>query len=517
MQSSLEVSSSWGEVEEAIMGATEVLVSEGQSLENIINQLYRLPPWLPTFMGELATQKVLDRVWSRIDKTQLHEDRVKVLKKERLERLPSIQMESIRRSYKTLLLLIAESKTRETVPTLFRDDVLLNLSKKNDREAMASIWYLALWKQLLDTPLNDMTQQLNDMTQHIVNRPSLNEFLDSAPLFRVGFNATSKGMDAMDAYIVEHIEPELNLISIGVTGAGSDIEWRRASPLSALNPYLMMYEAVRGISLKSFVVKHNGRVLFSGDLKRSLNELSISDGDIVTLSARASWSEERIPLKPIHDENKRVKSHRAMTSRHSNRNKGSGKKQNLYASPEREMDLLKQQHSEAMSLVFEEVGRRFREIRERLSALTLQRTLPKVRSKAAKLPPLAAPISNPPAGGIAGKAGKTSFLVLVGDAENLYKTSKKSKGKKLRQPKSGHRARGRPNTKVDLHGLTKEQALAQLDQLLPGWVDTAMKSVYPFRINVQIVCGGGYQVLADAVAAWIRRQTNVAIAPKSGS
>ena len=108
-------------------------------------------------------------------------------------------------------------------------------------------------------------------------------------------------------------------------------------------------------------------------------------------------------------------------------------------------------------------------------------------------------------------------LVLVGNAENHYKTSKRSKGKKLRQPESGDRARGGSNRKVDLHGLTKEQALVKLDQLLPEWVDRAMKSEYPFVIKVRIVCGGGDQVLAEAVAAWIRRQTNVAIAPKSGS
>ena len=58
--------------------------------------------------------------------------------------------------------------------------------------------------------------------------------------------------------------------------------------------------------------------------------------------------------------------------------------------------------------------------------------------------------------------------------------------------------------RIDLHGLTKEQALTKLDESLPGWVDIARKV---HMIQVRIICGGGNHILAVAVEDWIRRNS----------
>ena len=90
---------------------------------------------------------------------------------------------------------------------------------------------------------------------------------------------------------------------------------------------------------------------------------------------------------------------------------------------------------------------------------------------------------------------------------NLYKTAKPSAARKQ---SSGHISR-----EVDLHGCTKEEALAKLDECLPEWVDAAMKGEYPWVIAVRVVCGGGSQTLAETVEGWIRQSPNVSNAPKN--
>ena len=80
-----------------------------------------------------------------------------------------------------------------------------------------------------------------------------------------------------------------------------------------------------------------------------------------------------------------------------------------------------------------------------------------------------------------GKAGKVSYPVHVGKKANLYKTSKS------------------PNTTpliVDLHGCTSDEAFAKLDSSLPQWMETAMKDEYPWVVPVDIICGGGSQILS---------------------
>jgi len=109
-------------------------------------------------------------------------------------------------------------------------------------------------------------------------------------------------------------------------------------------------------------------------------------------------------------------------------------------------------------------------------------------------------------GQLGGKAGKTQFIIQVGEVSNLYKTTK---------PSSAGRGRRQDDIMIDLHGLTAEEAVHRLDNSLPSWIETAMKGTYPFVIPVKIVCGGGSQILAEVVENWIKQNDHVANAPKN--
>ena len=101
-----------------------------------------------------------------------------------------------------------------------------------------------------------------------------------------------------------------------------------------------------------------------------------------------------------------------------------------------------------------------------------------------------------------GKAGRAAYPILVGEAANLYKTHQ------LRQRKKTCKVT------LDLHGCTRDEAKKMLNEGLQAWIDSAMKGDYPFVIPVDIVCGGGNQILSDLVAQFIRDETNVAKRPR---
>ena len=94
----------------------------------------------------------------------------------------------------------------------------------------------------------------------------------------------------------------------------------------------------------------------------------------------------------------------------------------------------------------------------------------------------------------------------------MYNTTKPT----ILRTQSSNRVSGqKSNVLIDLHSLTVDKALAKLDESLPTWVDVAMKGEYPWVIPVKIVCGGGSQLLSEAVENWIKKNDQVANAPKS--
>jgi len=190
------------------------------------------------------------------------------------------------------------------------------------------------------------------------------------------------------------------------------------------------------------------------------------------------------------------------------KHKKSKKKRPVHiAPPEDEMEKAKKKWMFSLYRVFAEAEPTFKEIRQKLNAMNLERTKPKQKKAQSKTTKPVEVVENPIGDGqLGGKAGKTQFIIQAGEVSNLYKTTKHS---------SAGRGRRQDDIMIDLHGLTAEEAVYRLNKHLPDWIETAMKGSYPFVIPVKIVCGGGSQILAEVVENWIRQNDNVANAPKN--
>jgi len=166
---------------------------------------------------------------------------------------------------------------------------------------------------------------------------------------------------------------------------------------------------------------------------------------------------------------------------------------------------LRIEHSKALTKLHEEMQSQLKIIRQRLNNLCIERSQPKIKSASRNYVPLPqSTVNNPPTDGLGGKAGKSRFIIQVGEVGNLYKTSKR------RVPAAISRA-----IIVDLHGYTKTEALETLDDKLPQWNDMAMSGSYPFVMPVEIICGGGNQILSEVVKQWIKWNDKVSNAPKN--
>jgi DNA-nicking Smr family endonuclease len=51
--------------------------------------------------------------------------------------------------------------------------------------------------------------------------------------------------------------------------------------------------------------------------------------------------------------------------------------------------------------------------------------------------------------------------------------------------------------------------MLQLNDSLPNWINEAMKE-HPWTVRVDIITGGGQQILAEVVEHWIRKNEQVA-------
>eukprot|EP00985_Skeletonema_marinoi_P016393 scaffold8804_cov80-Skeletonema_marinoi.AAC.1 len=119
-------------------------------------------------------------------------------------------------------------------------------------------------------------------------------------------------------------------------------------------------------------------------------------------------------------------------------------------------------------------------------------------------------MNNPSDVGIGTSPGQIMFPIVVGNVDDLYKSSKRSSGRKQPQSKNGTR-----RLSIDLHGYTTDEALKALNESLPRWIDSAMRGSHPFVEVVDIITGSGKQILSEAVEGWIKSHGNVARRPKS--
>lgn len=242
--------------------------------------------------------------------------------------------------------------------------------------------------------------------------------------------------------------------------------------------------------------------------KKTLLQLGIKDGDfcVACMHSPPHCGPTYLESPPKIDNEASKKAKRSKKTKKEKKHPTVRPSVNVFQDPTEAE--LKQAHSKTMTTVFEEMRPILFEIRQRIISLLLHRTPPKKKKfhnkallEKENMPNTMSFVEHSPA-----KAGKTAYPVLVsGEVSNLFKTSKKPL-RKL-SPRSD-------KITLDLHGMHKLQALGLLDESLPTWIDQAMKGDHPFVLPVDIICGGGSQLLSEAVANWIRVKPQVANRPK---
>ena len=281
----------------------------------------------------------------------------------------------------------------------------------------------------------------------------------------------------------------------------------------ALKSLFNDYAEKRGVSLRSLRFSYRGQTLFLSSVgRKSPEDLDMRDGDIIMVhdtrgsgsgAEETSDSPRRSPCKARRKNTGAIKN-TAKGNKH-----GGGKQRRAReaptAPPVAEAEEHKLRHSALLSRMHEEAQPRLKDIRTRLNALNLERQPPK-RRKAAKREKArdGADSRIAPDAAAGGKAGRAQFLVRVGEESHLYRTARSAP------------PRGPGDVPVlDLHGLTREEALVALEERREAWVDRARRGAYPFVIPALIVCGGGNQILSETVQKWIKAARNVCNAPKN--
>jgi len=332
------------------------------------------------------------------------------------------------------------------------------------------------------------------------------------PIFREGYDSTDSlpGHQSDPEIMMTYLEgnkPEDTdeVMSIKIL-VGNTTERAVAVSASPFKDFLANYADERETSIKSLRIKHNERTLFISSIgKKTPLDLGIKEDDVLEITIIQSTL---TPSEPITNEQSKQQSKGKKNTKKKKHKKSKKKRVVQPLVIQKTEEELKIEHSKLLGKVYEEAEPTFKEIRQRLNALNLERTKPKQRTSPSKSAKPVEVVDNPISDDqlLGGKAGKTQFIIQVGEVSNLYKTTK---------PSSVGRGRRHDDIMIDLHGLTAEEAVYRLDRHLPDWIESAMKGTYPFVIPVKIVCGGGSQVLAEVVENWIKENDSVANAPKN--
>eukprot|EP00584_Thalassiosira_punctigera_P025299 CAMPEP_0172576730 /NCGR_PEP_ID=MMETSP1067-20121228/137872_1 /TAXON_ID=265564 ORGANISM="Thalassiosira punctigera, Strain Tpunct2005C2" /NCGR_SAMPLE_ID=MMETSP1067 /ASSEMBLY_ACC=CAM_ASM_000444 /LENGTH=310 /DNA_ID=CAMNT_0013369407 /DNA_START=1068 /DNA_END=1997 /DNA_ORIENTATION=- len=244
--------------------------------------------------------------------------------------------------------------------------------------------------------------------------------------------------------------------------------------LTTLRTLFNEYAEKRGVSLRSLLFSYNGKTLFlSSAGKRTPDELIMKDQDVITVCDTNDLAQKMSSSSATKEKKAVPKQH---TKNHKYSGKGKedkGRKMHVERKDVLELKNHRAHHSTKLSKLHEEIQPRLKEIRTRLNALDLKRQAPKKKSKhkgSKEGKRKTASRICVPDSGLGGKAGKSQFIVQVGEVHNLYKTTKL-------QRRNWHNA-----STLDLHGCTRDEALDRLDKSLQAWVDAAMRGSYPFVI-----------------------------------
>ena len=301
---------------------------------------------------------------------------------------------------------------------------------------------------------------------------------------------------------------EIKLIDFH-TKEESTMKYGQSMPLKSL---FKKYAEDNNLNLRQLRFSYEGRTLFLSSVgSKSAEDLGIGNLDSIFVhnsavqEQEASGSSSSDESKNNKENSKPKKKDVKKSKKRPARSKCRRASWDGPASPIDEQIRLKLIHSRQLTCVFDEASPKFEEIRQKLNTLNLVCTPPKIKMTRKKLPVGSTTlpfVDNPCSDSIGGKAGVPFYSVHVGEADNLYKVTKPL------------RSRG-PALSIDLHGLTRDEAMKELGEVLPKWVDVAQRGEYPWVIPAVIICGGGNQILSEAVDQWIKSNENVAKAPKN--
>ena len=188
------------------------------------------------------------------------------------------------------------------------------------------------------------------------------------------------------------------------------------------------------ISKKRFLVHNvhrNQTILFSSSKNKHLLQLGILDNDVLEIveigsASNDSTSNQAKSFGQSKNSDKNTKSLRSKIMEPKKLKKWITSYQ--VNNEERAMEHDKEHHSVMMTLVFEEAALVFKSLRHQLNVLSLKNTVPQSTPQAPKSRKDKAIIPCIPSNKgirVRGKPGKMMYSVLVGDAANFYKSSKK--------------------------------------------------------------------------------------------
>lgn len=302
-------------------------------------------------------------------------------------------------------------------------------------------------------------------------------------------------------------------IEILLVDARTKEKARMSSGMNAtLKSLFKQYAEDRGFNLRELRFSYEGRTLFLSSVgnktpvdlgMKHLDSIFVSNPSAVARDEENSSSSDESFNKSMDSISCSSKSKKSRKKHHRMKK---GHKRATWAGPDICIDeRLKLLHSRNLGRVHGEASSEFQRIRQRLNTLTLECAPKKVKTSRKK-PAMVTPLplrdhdTNIQQGG---KAGTPFYPVHVGSPENLYNTN---------TVKSLARQRA---LSIDLHGFTHDEAINELETSLPQWYATAMGGEYPFVIKVTIICGGGNQILSEAVDRWIKTKDVVSKAPRS--
>lgn len=248
-----------------------------------------------------------------------------------------------------------------------------------------------------------------------------------------------------------------------------------------------------GIPAKRYLIRNvsRGKLFFASDRYKTFERLGVEDGDVLEAVEMKQEPSAGVNAESINSKVTKAKSKKT-TKKKTKRASKRAKSTTVKLDQNQKTDHF--EHSKLLSAVLVEAEPTFKELRQRLNALSIHKSKPKLRVST----PNETELQCDDALTIAftdesRKAGKPVYHVLVGHPDCLYISNKK----KATPQCAAHFS-------IDLHGCSENRALDLLDSAVNMWIDSAMTGDFPWVVRVDIICGRG--TLSETVQQWIKEQ-----------